>query len=113
MRGKQPSQTNRARNLRRNATEAEIELWLLLRDRRLAGLKFVRQQPIGPYVVDFVCRARRVVVELDGGQHAGSVHDPRRDAWLRARDYKIIRIWNNDLLCNPNGVLEMLVAEVG
>jgi very-short-patch-repair endonuclease len=112
MRDKKTTQTDRARRLRRTATDAETKLWLLLRDRRLDGAKFLRQQPIGPYIVDFICRRRRLIVELDGGQHADNPNDVERDAWLRAQGYRVIRVWNNDMLQNPDGVLGMLAAEL-
>jgi very-short-patch-repair endonuclease len=67
-------------------TDAERKLWFALRDRRFANFKFRRQVPIGPYVADFVCFERRVVIEVDGGQHAGSARDERRDSWLSAKE---------------------------
>lgn len=79
MRGANPAKTDRARRLRCNATDAELKLWYHLRSRRLGSCKFVRQEPIGPYVVDFVCRERRLIVEVDGGQHAIDTRDKARD----------------------------------
>ncbi len=87
-------------------------VWRYLRDRQLEGFKFVRQQPIGPYYVDFVCREQRVVVEIDGGQHADSESDHVRDAYLVAHGYRVIRIWNNDALQNMAGVFEFLASEL-
>ena len=113
MRGADPSRTNRARSLRRGMTRAEWALWQRLRDRRLGGLKFIRQQPLGPYYGDFVCRERRLIVELDGGQHAERVADNKRDATLAATGYRLIRYWNNDVLQNIEGVLEALRHELG
>ncbi|MGB3041694.1 MAG: DUF559 domain-containing protein [Xanthobacteraceae bacterium] len=110
MRGANEKTTTRARRLRRNATDAELALWNRLRSRAVNGLKFVRQEPIGPYTVDFVCRERRLVVEVDGGQHAGSASDVVRDAWLIARSYRVLRFWNNDVLSNIAGVLETIAA---
>jgi very-short-patch-repair endonuclease len=81
-----------------------------LRDRRLGGFKFVRQKPIEPYVADFVCRDRRLVIEVDGGQHAESARDLRRDATLRADGYRVLRFWNTDVLSNLDGVLSNIVA---
>ena len=89
-------------------TRAEWTLWRRLRHRQLGGFKFVRQEPVGPYFGDFVCRERRVIVELDGGQHAESPADKRRDAALAALGYRVIRFWNNDVLQNIEGVLESL-----
>jgi very-short-patch-repair endonuclease len=68
----------------------------------------VRQEPIGPYVVDFVCRERRLVVEVDGGQHTENEADRQRDMWLRQHNYRVIRFWNNDVLSNTSGILETI-----
>ncbi len=109
MRGKDRQATPRSRRLRRDATDAERRLWNCLRDRRLGGFKFVRQEPIGPYVADFCCRETRLVVEIDGGQHADSKRDRTRDAWLLGRGYRVMRFWNNDVLENSDGVLEAML----
>lgn len=95
----------RARNLRKNMTDAEHEIWFRLRDRRLKGAKFRRQYSIGPYVVDFVCVEQLLVVEIDGGQH-GERHeqDEKRTQFLMNRGYKVVRFWNNDVLQNIDGV---------
>jgi very-short-patch-repair endonuclease len=98
---------NFSRRLRHNATEAEQTLWRLLRDRRLTDFKFRRQVPIGPYIADFVCYEARLVVELDGSQHAGSKRDAVRDEELNRRGFRVLRIWNNDL-ANPNVVLDAI-----
>jgi very-short-patch-repair endonuclease len=100
----------RARSLRRNRTEAEARLWGVLRDRRLLGFKFRRQVPIGRYVVDFVCFDARLVVEVDGSQHFESARDVRRDAELKARGFEVLRVWNNELWDNRDGVLEGVLA---
>jgi very-short-patch-repair endonuclease len=112
MRGPSASETGRARALRQRSTRAEFVLWRHLRDRQLAGFKFVRQEPIGPYVADFACRERHLVVEVDGGQHADSTADAKRDATMRELGYRTIRVWNNDVLGNIEGVLQMLRAEL-
>ena len=112
MRGPSAISIGRARALRRRSTRAELALWRHLRDRQLAGCKFVRQEPIGPYFADFVCRERHLVVEVDGGQHADNAADATRDAAMRDLGYKTIRVWNNDILGNIEGVLEMLGAEL-
>lgn len=112
MRSAQPNTTARTRNLRRNATDAETKLWLALRDRRLEGYKFVRQAAIGRYIVDFVCRDERLVVEVDGGQHNENRTDKLRDAVLTQEGYRIVRFWNNDVLGNLNGVLQTLLQEL-
>jgi len=94
-----------ARALRRNATSAEQIMWRLLRDRRLYGIKFRRQIPIGPFVADFASITHRLVVELDGGQHADSESDARRDAFLASEGWRVLRFWNNDVMQNRTGVL--------
>src|SRR3954469_5369779 len=108
MRGPSTISTSRARALRRRSTRAELALWRHLRDRQLAGFKFVRQEPIGRYFADFACRERHLVIEVDGGQHADSVADAKRDAAIRKLGYRTIRVWNNDVLCNIDGVLQMV-----
>ena len=110
MRGANAIKTARARRLRSNSTNAELRLWNKLRSRAIDGCKFVRQEPIGPYVVDFVCRERRLIIEVDGGQHAESERDQIRDRWLSDRNYRVLRFWNNDVLGNTNGVLETIAA---
>jgi len=110
MRGANEKTTARARRLRRDATDAELALWQRLRSRAIDGWKFVRQEPVGPYTVDFVCRECRLIVEVDGGQHAESASDAARDAWLMTRGYRVLRFWNNDVLGNPMGVLETIAA---
>ena len=86
-----------ARVLRKNPTDAERRLWRHLRRKGLNGLRFRRQAPIGPYIVDFYCEARSLVIEVDGGQHGASA-DAARDAWLVSHGYRVLRFWNNDLL---------------
>jgi very-short-patch-repair endonuclease len=98
--------------MRRIATDAERKLWFLLRDRRLDGIKFRRQVPFGPYTLDFVCFERGLVVEVDGGQHAESESDVKRDAYLRAEGFRTVRYWNTDVLKNPDGVLTDLLAQL-
>jgi len=92
--------------MRREPTDAERALWLLLRDRRLASYKFRRQVPIGAYIADFVCFSARLIVEADGGQHAESPADAVRDAALKAQGFRILRFWNNDILARPEAVAE-------
>ena len=90
---------SRARTLRANATDAERFLWQHLRLRQLGGHKFRRQRPIGLYVVDFVCLEKRLVIEVDGGQHNTQVpQDALREAWLRQEGYTVIRFWNHEVL---------------
>ena len=94
-------------------TDAERKLWLALRDRRLAGYKFRRQVPVGPFIVDFVSYHARLVIEVDGGQHAESPRDARRDQWLAVNDFRVLRFWNNDVLRNIEGVLTVILDSVG
>ena len=98
----------RARTMRREPTEAERKLWHLLRDRRFSGFKFRRQVQVGPYIVDFVCPAKRLVVEADGGQHAENGYDERRDIWLAAQGFRIRRFWNDQILHHPDEVSDTL-----
>ena len=101
--------TKAARSLRSRMTDAERKLWFALKDRRFDAFKFRRQVPIGPYIADFLCFAR-LVVEVDGSQHAGSVRDGERDAWLARNAFRVVRYWNNDVLQNLEGVLTDLAA---
>jgi very-short-patch-repair endonuclease len=110
MRGADEFRTERARRLRGVLTDAEDNLWYRLRSRRLGGHKFVRQEPIGPYTVDFIWREARLVVEVDGGQHADSERDAIRDKWLAAHNYRVLRFWNNEVLRNLSGVLETIAT---
>ena len=98
-------QIGRARQLRRDTTDAEALLWGHLRSRQLDGAKFVRQHPIDRYIADFCCRGARLVVELDGGQHADNTADEVRTRVIEANGYTIIRFWNHDVLGNIDGVL--------
>jgi very-short-patch-repair endonuclease len=99
-----------AKSMRSEMTDAERTLWMQLRAHRLDGLKFRRQTPIGRYIVDFVCHEHRLVIELDGGQHAESQHDTTRDRWLESKGYRILRFWNSDVFQNRGGVLETIVS---
>src|SRR5690348_6192197 len=110
MRDANPNRIARARELRVDATDAERRLWYRLRSRQIEGAKFVRQERIGQYVVDFVCRDQRLIIEVDGGQHATDPRDVTRDQWLGERGYRVLRFWNNDVLANTEGVLESIAA---
>jgi very-short-patch-repair endonuclease len=112
MRKAKRKQVRIRRTLRPNSTDAEMKLWLALRARRLGGFKFIRQAKIGRYVVDFVCRERSVVVEVDGGQHAENKQEKIRDAVLMSKGYCVLRYWNSDVLKNIDGVLERLYTEL-
>ena len=91
-------------------TDAERKLWFALRDRRFAASKFRRQVPVGPYVADFLSYEARMIIEVDGGQHAESLTDARRDRWFAENAFRELRFWNNDVLANLDGVLTV-VAE--
>lgn len=101
---------NRTRGLRRNATEAEDRLWYHLRSRRLGNFKFRRQVWIGPFIADFLCMDARLVVEVDGSQHVEDVvYDDRRTAFLATKEYRVIRVWNNDVMQRMDGVLAAIL----
>ncbi len=101
---------DRARELRRNLTEAERKLWGRLRLRQIEGLKFRRQHPLGHYVVDFICLEKRMIIELDGGQHLEQVeYDSRRTQWLEAQGFCLLRFWNHDVLTDIESVLLAIV----
>lgn len=102
----------RAREMRKNPTEAERVLWRALRSKRLAGYKWKRQQPIGRYIVDFACFESRVIVEADGAQHIDSVYDAARDAWLTAQGFLVLRFHNNDILTRLDAVLTSVLTAV-
>ena len=91
-------------------TDSELRLWRILRDRRLSGFKFRRQVPVGPYIVDFLCVGAKLIVEADGSQHAESLRDNIRDAYLANQGWKVLRFWNNEVLQNREGVLETIYA---
>jgi very-short-patch-repair endonuclease len=101
----------RARALRRGQTQAEARLWGLLRNRAV-GVKFRRQVPVGPFFADFACLGCKLIVEADGGQHAESEADVARTAWLEARGWCVVRLWNDEILRNPEGVLGMILAAI-
>ena len=104
---------SRARALRKSPTEAEKVLWGQLRFWQVDGYKFRRQQPLGKYIVDFVCLEKKLIIELDGGQHAEqSEYDAQRDGWLRAQGFTVLRFWNNDVLQNINGVKDAIVSQL-
>ena len=103
---------SQARRLRGGATRAEQFMWTIVRGRAFAGLKFRRQAPVGPYIVDFVCLKRRLIVELDGGIHDAPFRDPerdrRRDAWLQSEGYRVLRFRNHEVESTPNRVLDRI-----
>jgi very-short-patch-repair endonuclease len=102
-----------AKAMRRAPTDAEKALWRILRDRRLSMLKFRRQVPIEPYIVDFVCFERRLIVEADGSQHAENPRDEMRDAFLGQQGFQVLRFWNHEILTNPRMVEATILARCG
>ncbi len=98
--------------MRKQPTDAESKMWRLLRNRRLTSFKFRRQVPFQQYILDFVCFEQKIVVEIDGSQHADSERDKKRDATLADHGFTVVRYWNNDVLQRPNAVLEDLCAHI-
>jgi very-short-patch-repair endonuclease len=107
--------TETARRLRRESTVGEKLLWAQLKNRQLRGCKFVRQEPIGPYFADFVCRESKLVVEVDGDTHSTGeeiAHDTRRSAYLEQHGYRVIRFWNTEVKEGMDGVLAGISAAI-
>ena len=101
----------RARALRRRMTDAERLLWRHLRNREMGGWKFRRQYPVGPFIVDFICVEKNVVIEVDGGQHAENEElDTQRSAYLNKMGYRVLRFWNNEVLQETEAVLTAIFA---
>ena len=98
-----------AKKLRREGTDAELRLWYFLRNRQLGGFKFRRQVTIGPYIADFACVERRLIVEADGGQH-GEESDRGRTQHLERLGWRLLRFWNNDILQKTDAVLESILT---
>ena len=104
--------TSLARKLRNEPTEAEYRLWQHLRASQFCEAKFTRQFPIGDFIADFACRSLRLAIELDGGQHEGSPTDANRTRLIEAHGYHVIRFWNNEVLGNMDGVLQVIAQEI-
>ena len=107
--------TDLARNLRKNQTPQEKKLWNLLRNHRFYGYEFRRQYPIGDYIVDFICRKKKIIIELDGSQHNESENidkDKQRTEFLENKGYKVLRFWNNEVDNNIEGVFEIIKREL-
>ena len=106
--------TSHARDHRNNPTKAEYRLWYYLSRRQMKGFRFRRQQQIGRFIVDFVCYEKKLIVELDGGQHSEQqVYDSERTRWLVSQGFKVLRFWNNEVLGNMEGVLGVIAQEIG
>ena len=102
------------KKLKQNATDAETKLWFQLRRKQVGGLRFRRQYRLGDYIVDFVCLPARLIIEVDGGQHADQVaRDEARTAWLESQGFRVIRFWNNEVLGNIEGVLYVVGEQLG
>jgi very-short-patch-repair endonuclease len=111
MRRLKPVTTDRAREMRRDPPLAERLLWQQLRLLKHHGFHLTRQLPVGSYFLDFACRRQKLAIELDGGQHAEQVdHDRARTAWLEANDWRVLRIWNADILADPARAAEAVLA---
>ena len=106
--------TSNAQNLRNNPTKAEYLLWYYLKQRQTKGLKFRRQQKLGRYIVDFVCYEKRLIIELDGGQHATQQrYDADRTQWLESQGFRVLRFWNNQVLASVDIVLDVINKDIG
>ena len=104
---------NKARSLRRRQTDAEKFLWQHLRNRQLNGCKFRRQQPISPYIVDFACLEKKLIIELDGSQHMKAMeYDKPRDNFLKGKGFTVLRFWNNEIFAETEAVLELIYRKL-
>ena len=102
-----------AREMRGRMTDAEALLWMLLRNRRIAGAKFRRQRPVGRYILDYYCVEKKLAIELDGGQHGEAAdYDERRDNWLRSQGIRVLRFWNNQMLAETEAVMEVIYQAI-
>ena len=101
--------TQRAKELRKSPTEAELTLWKQICRRQLGGYRFRRQQPLGPYIANFVCFEKRLIIELDGGQHSENVaQDIERTRWLESQGLRVLRFWNNQVLREIEAVKQVI-----
>ncbi|HEX9080206.1 MAG TPA: endonuclease domain-containing protein [Desulfuromonadaceae bacterium] len=110
-----PALKERRRELRRNQTDAERAFWTRVRNGQFFGMRFFRQYSVGPYILDFYCPALKLAVELDGGQHnesEGREYDSARSAYLNAHGIEVVRFWNNEALCEMDGVLALLEQKI-
>lgn len=109
-----PIRTARARSLRSNMTDVERKLWMALKGKQIAGYRFRRQHAIGVYIADFACVERKLVIELDGGQHQNQeAYDKDRSRYLNQQGWQVVRFWNNEVLENLDGVLEVIMEKLG
>jgi len=108
----EPKRLSQARRLRRDQTPAEIRLWTGLRSRRLFSYKFIRQHPVGPFTVDFVCRKAALVIEVDGATHSDDreiIYDEHRAAYLKSQGYRVLRLQNDDIYHRFDDVMDMIL----
>ena len=111
-----PNLANRAKELRHSETEAEQIIWSWLRAKKLNGVKFRRQEPVGIYVVDFVSFEKKLIIEIDGGQHnleENKATDEVRTQWLKSQGFRVIRFWNNEVSSNLDGVIALIEESLG
>ena len=109
MKGYSSTARNRALRMRKSGTDAELRLWRLLRSKHLSDFKFRRQHPVGPYIADFICLDRRLVIEVDGGQHQEQgPYDVKRTSDLEAAGYRVLRFWDNDVLLKTDDVMQAI-----
>ena len=105
------SDQSKARDLRQHSTDAELALWMRLRNRQLAGYKFRRQIPISKYIVDFVCFERKMIIEVDGGHHQEQISsDTVRTTWLESQGFQVLRFWNHEVLADTEAVQEAILV---
>lgn len=106
----------KTRNLRNNQTPQEQKIWSIIRNRQFYGYRFLRQYCIGSYIVDFICRSQKIIIEIDGGQHNNPKdieYDKQRSNYLNSKGYRVLRFWNNDVDNNIEGVYKTLKSEFG
>lgn len=99
--------------MRNEPTDAEHALWQIVRGKKLEGMRFRRQHPIGNYIVDFICPDKKLIIEMDGSQHAESRYDKKRDQNLSALGYTVLRFWNKEVLAEPVLVAEKILSVAG
>ena len=102
-----------ARNMRKEPTDAEAVLWNILRDKKLEGMRFRRQHPIENYIVDFICLEERLIVEVDGSQHAENAYDEKRDVNLQELGFTVLRFWNDEIIKNSDDMAQMILTKAG
>jgi very-short-patch-repair endonuclease len=102
-----------AREMRNEPTDAEAVLWNILRGKKLEGMRFRRQHPIENYIVDFICLEEKLIIEVDGSQHAENTYDEKRDAKLKEVGFTVMRFWNDEIIKNSDDMAQMILAKAG